>query len=186
MVRPVSWQDVWSVITQGNGLLVLRWADGSRLETTWVETGSPERFARLAEHHKNRDLHIGLLPRRDRHLDNLTVGRCVWASVENAVAARSLEAFRPLPTLMFGKGRRRVAVWWMNQAVPQNPDARQCWQTRANKRLAFALKANSRHADPEWLMPVLPLMVAEPRMYGLRDVVGRLKDAPARVVPSRT
>lgn len=170
------WLDVWSVVSDGNGFLPVQFDR----QLTWISTGEDKRFADRLRYLDRKDTVFGLVPRRSRHLDDVDRGRCVWASVENAVSGRSLDAFRPLPTLMFEKGRRRVAVWWMSEPVPM------AWQERANKRLAFALKSNSKHAEPEWLCPVLPLVVAEPRMYGLREVVGRLKDAPARAIPSRT
>lgn len=178
---------VWATVSHGSDLLLtIDWQDGSRRETTWFPVGDVERFERMLAYHlrEGNDPKVGLVPRRDQHLDGLAPGQVLWASVENPVSVRSLNAFRPVPSLLFRKGSRRVAVWWLDRPLPMRADPREDWLTRANKRLAFALKANSRHADPAWLMPVWELVNAEPTMYPVGEVVGRLRDAPVRSIPS--
>ncbi len=180
---------LWSVTSHGSDLLLLiDWQDRSRREQTYFPVGHPERFERMVSHHhaEGRDVRIGLVPRRDQHLDNLAPAQCVWASIENPVSVRNLQAFQPKPTLVFKQGRKRVAIWWLQEPLPMVPNPEHDWVTRANRRLAYALKANSRHADPAWLMPLGELETADPsRMYTPARVVGRLQDAPVRVVPSR-
>lgn len=179
---------LWSVTSHGNHLLLIDWQDGSRRERSYFPVGNATRYESMIEYHARagHDPKIGLVPRRDRHLDNLAPSQCLWASIENPVSVRNLEAFRPRPTLLFKQGRKRVAVWWLTKPLPMNADTELDWLTRANKRLAYALKANSRHADPSWLMPLGELVDADPsRMYEAKTVVGKLRDAPVRVVPSR-
>lgn len=176
---------LWSVTAHGHDhLFQIDFRDGSRRETAWIPVGEPDRFVRLLA--TADDPKVGLVPRRDRHPDGLAESHCFWASIENPVSVRGLAAFRPLPTLLFRKGAKRVAVWWLTGPLPMTTDPLTDWVTRGNKRLAFALKANSRHADPEWLMPVLDLEDACPdRMYAPREVVGKLRDAPLRSGPHR-
>lgn len=177
---------LWSVIAHGSDLLLtLSFQDGSRRETHYLPVGDPDRYVRVLNSVQDRDLRVGLIPRKDKHPDGLAPSRCLWVSVENKVSARLLEAFRPKPTLLFGKGSKQVGVWWLRSPLPMTADSATDWVTRANKRLAFALKGNSRHADPEWLMPVLPLLAASPVMHKPADVVGRLRDAPVRSGLSR-
>jgi hypothetical protein len=184
-VNPYS--ALWSVVSHRNGLHLIDWQDGSRREQTWIDAGDAERFSRMLTHHveHNHDPRVSLVPRRDKHPDGIGPSRCVWVSVENKVSARALEAFRPLPTLRFGQGSKQVAIWWLDGALPMTADPSTDWVTRANKRLAFALKGNSRHGDPEWLMPVRPLLDARPVSFEPSVVVGRLRDAPVRSVPGR-
>lgn len=180
---------LWSVIAHGSDLLLLLdWRDGTRRETTYIPAWDCERYERMVAYHleAGNDLKVGLSPRRDQHLDNLAPAGCVWASIENPVSVRNLQAFAPKPTLLFKTGRKRVAIWWLTKPLTMKASPAEDWLTRANKRLAFALKANSRHAQPEWLMPVGELIEADPtRRYELARIVKRLVDAPVRVLPKR-
>lgn len=172
---------LWSVTANGDGLLLLDWQDDSRRETSFFPVADAKRYERMLRHHALQDVKVGLVPRRDRHLDNIAQSTVLWASVESPVSVRMLDAFRPRPTLIFQQGRVRRCVWWLDRALPMMADPSQDWLTRANKRLAYALKANSRCADPSWLMPLGELVDADPgRRYAPRDVVGRLRDAPVR------
>lgn len=179
---------LWSVIAHGSDLLLMvDWQDGTRRETSWFPVGDADRFESVLAHHVElgHDPRVGLVPRRDRHPDGLAESQVLWASIENPVSVRVLNAFRPQPTLLFRKGRHRVAVWWLDKPLPMAADPKVDWLTRANRRLAYALKANSRHAAPEWLMPVLVLEDCNAdRIYTARDVVGRLRDAPERKRPA--
>lgn len=179
---------LWSVITgDRDELLLLDWADGSRREKTYFPCSHDKRFeGMLAYHSRNQnDPRVGLVPRRDKHPDGIGAGSCLWASCENSVSVRVLNSFKPAPTLIFKNGGKRVAIWWLDRTLPMLADPKQDWLTKANRRLAFALKANSRHAAPEWLMPLGELIVAEPdRRYAPAQVVGRLRDAPERKMPA--
>lgn len=175
---------LWSVIAdKDDGLLLLDWQDGSRRESTYFPAHHSRRFERMLAYHveHGNDPKVGLVPRRDRHLDGLAESTVLWASVENPIAVRGLQAFRPQPTLIFKTGRALRCLWWLDKPLPMKADPDQDYLTRGNKRLAFALKANSRHADPSWLMPVGELVHADPdARYTARLVVGKLRDAPVR------
>lgn len=175
---------LWSVLTHRDGeLLLLDWQDGSRRETSWFPSHHAQRFEGMLAYHQREgnDPRVGLVPRRDKHPDGLAESSVLWASVENPVSHRTLACFRPLPTLVLRKGRHRTALWWLRAPLPFLADPASDWLTRANKRLAFALKANSRHAEPEWLMPLGDIEAADPtRRYTPKEIVGRLRDAPSR------
>jgi hypothetical protein len=174
---------LWATISHGSDqVLQVEFQDGTRRETTWLPVGDAERFERVLAGLIREDLKpkVGLVPRRDRHPDGVGKSQVFWASIENPVAGRYLEAFRPVPSLLFRKGSKRIAVWWLTSPLPMVTDPSLDWVTRGNKRLAYALKANSKHGEPEWLMPVYDLVAARAVMYDPKEVVGRLRDAPAR------
>lgn len=174
---------LWGVLSHSDGLLLIDWQDGSRRESTYFPVAQASRYERMLKHHvtEGNDPRVGLVPRRGKSYDNIGQSCVVWASVENPTSLRGLAAFRPKPTLTFKTGRMMRCLWWLDKPLPMVADPSQDFLTRANRRLAFALKANSRCADPSWLMPMGELIDGDPdRVYAARDIVGRLRDAPAR------
>lgn len=175
---------LWAVLTDsGSDLLLVDWQDGTRREQSFFPAHDSARFEAMLAYHVERgtDPRIGLAPRRDRHLDNIAPSTVLWASVENPVSVRGLQAFAPKPTLLFKTGRALRALWWLNGPLPMRANPSEDYLTRGNKRLAFALKANSRHADPSWLMPMGALVDADPsRRYEPAAIVKRLREAPVR------
>lgn len=175
---------LWSVIGAQDGeWLLIDWADGSRRENSWFPADHADRFEAMLAYHQREgnDPRVGLVPRRDKHPDGVSESSVLWAVVENPVSVRSLQAFRPQPTLVFKRGRVRTCVWWLSRRLPLLADPSLDWLSVANKRLAFALKANSARCSPEFLMPLADLVEADPsRRFEPAEIVGRLKDAPVR------
>lgn len=175
---------LWSVIAL-DGELIIDWQDGSRRETSWFPAHHEHRFTSMLDYHREQgnDPRVSLVPRRDRHLDAVGPSQVFWAAIDNPVGARSLEAFKPTPTVVLRHGRRSVALWWLDRPLPVVADLEQDWLIRGNRRLAYAIKANSARTSPELLLPVgkLELAHADPSLlYKPADVVGRLADAPVR------
>lgn len=178
---------LWSVIAGEDGLLLIDWQDGSRREQSWFPVADDWRWERMLRHHqgKGNDPRISLVPRRDRHLDNVGRSTVLWARGETGDSWKRLSLFVPRPTLILRDGItcRYTALWWLTEPLPMTADPATDWLTRANRRLAQALGARMGAASPEWLMPygLSVLHVAdESACYTARRVVGKLADRPRR------
>lgn len=182
---------LWALtVSEPDDLLLIDWQDGSRREQSWFPVEDDRRFERMLGYHVagGNAPCVSLVPRRDRHPDGVSVSSVLWAHVENTVAARSLAAFRPAPSLVlrYGKSSRRTAIWWMDKPLRKMANPADDWVGRANRRLAYCLKANSRCARPEWLMPVGNVTVEHAdsaARYTPAQVVKALRDPPVRRVP---
>lgn len=179
---------LWSVICGQDGLLLIDWADGTRRETSWFPVDEPERWERMLAEHKaaGRDPRISLVPRRDRHLDNVGPSSVLWCRGETGDSWSRLRRFTPKPTLVLRDGQtcRYTALWWLESPLPMTADPSTDWLIRANRRLAQALAGRMGASDPEWLMPygLSVLADADPsRVYTAKRVVGKLADRPKRV-----
>ena len=110
--------------------------------------------------------------------------------VEGKKQADALRRFRPVPTFVIREGStsRYVAFWMLRAPLTRWADS-----TRANKRIAHALGATKKHAfSGDFWFPVpgsvlragrsrpVPVVVARAGIeaYTVREVVGRLRDAP--------
>ena len=110
--------------------------------------------------------------------------------LEGKKSADILRRFRPVPTFVIreGSSSRYTAFWALSQPLTRWKDV-----DRANRRLAHALKAPKKYADPGefYFAPpgtVLrvgrsrpcPVVVARAGLetYTVGEVVGRLRDAP--------
>lgn len=115
----------------------------------------------------------------------------LWAWVESREQAqRAGRRFKPLPSMVLRMGGscRRLLLWWLKEpAVYVSVVA-------ANKRIAYALGAPQKYAEPERLRIPLPgscLTVGRKRpcpvvvtrrtdlVYTLAQVAGRLREPPA-------
>lgn len=176
-----------AVIAGTDGLLTVDWQDGNRRETSWFPVAQPDRWERMLAYHyaEGNDPRISLVPRRDRHLDNVGESTVLWCRGETGEAWSRLQNFRPRPSLVFRDGRtcRFTALWWLDKPLPRLADPEKDWLTRANRRLASALKGRMGATDPEWLMPcgLSVLVEADPaRRYTARQVIEKLADRPSR------
>lgn len=169
------------------GLLVIDWQDGNRRETSYFPVEHDQRFESMLAYHQGQgnDPRISLVPRRDKHLDNVGRSTILWARGETGDSWKRLRNFTPKPTLVLRDGItcRYTAVWWLEAPLPMTADPGTDWLTRANRRLAQALGSRMGAADPEWLMPyglsVLALADVDAR-YTAKRVVGKLADRPRR------
>lgn len=120
------------------------------------------------------------------------LGECgvLWAWVESREQAlRAGRRFKPLPSMVLRMGRscRRLLLWWLEEPVAHVS------VVAANKRIAYALHAPQKWAQPEKLRIPLPATcltvdrkrpcpVLVTRMtdvtYARERIVGRLSDPP--------
>jgi hypothetical protein len=122
---------------------------------------------RLARWH-DRQLELGL---PEAHANNGGPGVCtiLWAWVESREQAwRAARRFRPLPSIVLkmGVSCRRLLIW------PLEETAVHASVVAANKRIAYALHAPQKWAEPEKLRIPLP---------GSSLYVGRKKPGPVLV-----
>lgn len=175
------------MIAGEDGLLLIDWQDGSRRETSYFPVAHSARFERMLAFHQEQgnDPHVSLVPRRDKHLDNIGRGSVLWCRGEQGESWKRLRNFKPKPTLVLrdGKTCRYTALWWLDKPLPAAADPAKDWLTRANRRLAQALVGRMGASRPEWLMPygLSVLESADPSLvYTAKQVVGKLADRPVR------
>ena len=134
------------------------------------------------------DVYVGVLPRRRQasaYDDVVQEARVLWADCDTTEAAEALANFVPVPSMVVasGSGANRHAYWLLAQAASLD-DAE-----IANRRLAYALGADERCADPARILrppsrnhkhqppAEVRLMKCEPaRRYLFRDIADALPD----------
>jgi hypothetical protein len=152
-----------------------------------------ERVEALRERHQ---LYIGAAPRTREAGTADAIERvwCLWADCDSEEAVEHLRRFRPLPSIVVRSGTEgHLHAWWPlhSRITPQ-------WAERANKRLAYRLKADpvatdrarimrpiisvNRKAQPATLVECIRLEVID---FEMRDVVGGLPDPPSKSSPAR-
>jgi hypothetical protein len=183
---------LWVMTGAARGFHLVTWHHPEEgLQRHWIGVGEQARYVGMIDY-LSRDMalevEVSAVPRPERGHGSAGLAHCLWARTEGAKQLRFLERFKPRPTLVLEEGdsTRRVALWAVNQALPYD------WVVRGNKRLAHALRAPKKWAEPEFMFnppgsclrdgrsrPVL-IRVAErnDEIYTPKDVVGRLKDAP--------
>ena len=114
---------------------------------------------------------------------------CLWVVVSGGDQNDRLRRFRPYPSMVLREGgsSRRTALWLLERPL-HYADA-----LRANKRIAYRLRAVQKHADPDgFVVPcpgsflragrARPVPIIVTRLvadsWRSRDLVGRLKDPP--------
>lgn len=115
----------------------------------------------------------------------------LWCWVEGSDQVWRAGRFRPMPSvvLRMGKGSRRLLLWGLQESVGFQQVA------PANRRIAYALHASQKYAEPEMLRVPLPgsflregrkkpvpvLMTRlEVESFTREQVVGRLRDPPPK------
>jgi hypothetical protein len=120
---------------------------------------------------------------------------CLWADLDCSEAVECLRHFRPFPSIVVRSGTRdHLHAWW-----PLRHSISPRWAERANRRLAYRLKADPASTDVARIMrPIISInrkttpatMVEcirlELDVFELRDVVGGLLDPPARAATTPT
>ncbi len=180
---------LWGCVAGTRGVTQLRWWEDR--SAVVCDVSLRRRFLRAVEMRGvDHELEVTAAPRHPRQLGVATDEVwCTWVRVETKKAAEKLERFRPAPTIVLREGDsvRRVAFWAMSRrhSVGQ--------AHRANKRLAHALGAAKKWADPDEFRfapcgcflrdgrarPV-PVLVesCSGAIWAPRQVYGRLRDAP--------
>lgn len=176
-----------AVIAGTDGFMVINWQDGSRRETSWFPVSDYDRWESMLAFHRmmGNDPRISLVPRRDKHLDNVGTSTVFWVRGETGESWARLRNFKPRPSLILRDGQtcRYTALWWLDRPLPVMSDPEKDWLTRGNRRLAAALKGRLGASEPEWLMPYGLSLLAEAdwsRRYTAKQVVGKLADRPRR------
>lgn len=179
-------------IGDGTGCHLARWHADGRAVDHFLDVADQRRAraltAFLAE---GREVWLFPAPRAKRGVRYAGPSSVLWARVEGSDQAQRLQRFQPRPTIVLreGSSSRATALWALHTALPLD------WTQRGCERLAYALRSLRKHADPDgfWL-PVpgcclrdgrtrpVPVVTVEytDLIYRPREVVGRLKDPPAR------
>jgi hypothetical protein len=154
--------------------------------TCWIPC--PDRAALTRLLHAD-DAYVSLVPRTAKDAFALAPAWVLWARLEAPACALHLQRLRTGPTLVAREGAssRRLALWALSEPLTGT------WITRANERLAYALKGRRGTADASALLPSpftrlttgrrspnpLVLEYASDRICTARQIVGGLPDAPA-------
>jgi hypothetical protein len=149
-----------------------------------------DRVESLRECHQ---LYIGAAPRTREAGTADAIERvwCLWADCDSEEAVEHLRRFRPLPSIVVASGTEgHLHAWW-----PLRCSVTPRWAERANKRLAYRLKADPASTDVARIMrPIIsvnrkthPVTMVECvrlelDMFEMCDVVGGLPDAPTTAI----
>lgn len=175
---------LWAVLgtTDGEFRLDAQMEDGSGWPTSWIGVGERRRFVGLIEHvgsELGRPVHV-FPPRSARRPETVRRIGCLWVVLESGKQVQAARRL-PAPTLALRDGRRvkRVLFWSLDRELDMR------WGPRALRRVAHAVSAPKKWADPEafWFVPpgVGDWVVSarnEGAVYQPRELVGRLRDAP--------
>jgi hypothetical protein len=183
---------LWTMTGAARGFHLVTWNDPVEgRQEHWIGVEELDRYVGLIDF-LSRDMalevEVSAVPRPQRGFGTAGLAHCLWVRTEGKKQLEKLARFRPRPTLVLEEGdsTRRIAFWALSE--PLNYE----WVIRANKRIAHALFAPKKWAEPEFMFnppgsclrdgrarPVL-IRVAErnDELYSAKQVVGRLKDAP--------
>jgi len=167
-------------------LWALLWGDGGQYHeikvgtaTCWVPCIRRRPFEALV---LEPDVRLSFVPRIDRDPFALAQSYVLWARLERPASADLLSRLPVGPTLVIREGRssRRTALWALSRPVSGD------WITKGNERLSHACKGRRRAADASSLFPS-PFSPGKSyveyedpdSVHTAREVVGRLRDAPA-------
>jgi hypothetical protein len=191
LVFVMGWPGGWAELTTWQ-------ASEPRDKPLWVDMGSRGvggRMARLVRDFDERwSAEIRLtLPRKERWWGTVSQVGCLWV-VTGKQQEKRLQAFRPAPTIVLreGSSARRTALWLLGERLTYK------WADRANRRIAYRLRAVQKHGDPDDLRLPLPgtclrkdrarpvpvvmeHLDGELRQYRAREIVGKLRDPPEPV-----
>ena len=147
-----------------------------------------DRVQSLRERHQ---LYIGAAPRTREAGTADAIERVwtLWADCDTEEAVEHLRRFRPLPSIVVASGTEgHLHAWW-----PLRSSITPRWAERANRRLAYRLKADPASTDVARIMrPIISVnrktqpatMVEcirlELDVFEMRDVVGGLPDPPPK------
>jgi hypothetical protein len=185
----MGWAGGWAELTT--------WHEAEpRVKPFWVDLSGPGAGGKLARLVRDIDerwsAEIRLsLPRRRLHFGTVSFAGCLWAMTEGTDQTQRLERFRPEPTLVLreGSSSRRTSLWLINRQLDYPR------LLRANRRLAYRLRAVQKAGDPDELrvpMPgaclrkdrARPIPVVMERLdadlgsFTVREMVGKLRDPP--------
>lgn len=167
-------------------LWALLWGDGGQYHeirlgpsVCWIPTHKRRTFEELMH---EPDARISFVPRTERDPFALGDAHVLWARLERPASGDLLSRLPVGPTLVIREGRssRRTALWGLSRPVSGD------FITRGNERLSHACKGRRRAADASSLFdsPFSPgkLWIEyedDGPFHTAREIVGRLRDAPA-------
>lgn len=154
-------------------------------EVIHVPVEQEARFRRLIESPTR--VTLAAVPRRQRRSLAFGSSGALWARVESGASLQLLERFRPRPTLVLRDGDtvRHTAFWALSRPLraPLYDNLRE-----ANRRLAGAMKAPKKHAEPGFAFAPMGQLAGRSRVRVVRlsgelhdpaHVAGRLRPSPA-------
>lgn len=191
LAQSLAWLDF--VVGWPGGWLNLR-TDGPERSSIWIRTPVGLRGRSELAHYTalleelNTDVECSML--RPKRGWGTSAVPALHVRVEGKKQADRLRNFRPVPTFVIREGSttRYVALWMLRAPLRKWSDS-----TRANKRIAHALGASKKNCFAgDFSFPVpgsvlragrkrpVPVVVARAGLeaYTVREVVGRLRDAP--------
>jgi hypothetical protein len=178
----MSPDDLWAILWGAGGQFHELRVAGA---TCWIPCPNRRALTRMLTAD---DAHVSLVPRTAKDPFALAAAWVLWARLEVPACALRLARLRTGPTLVAREGAssRRLALWALSEPLTGT------WVTRANERLAYALKGRRGAADPSTLLPSpftrlaagrrspSPMRVeyVSDRICTARQIVGYLPDAP--------
>lgn len=133
------------------------------------------------------DLYLGVAPRSEKRggRDAIERAHALWVDADSPQSIEALGRFTPAPAIIVHSGNGRHAYW------PLYPPLSADHVERANRRLAYALEADSRSTDAARILrppgtfnhkggaPVpVEIERLEVEVFTAREVVGDLADPP--------
>jgi hypothetical protein len=163
--------------------------DGRRRISHDVATTDLDRYLGLIEYlSETEEVWVSLAPRPRPGWGSASRSNVLWCRAESLKQLERLRAMAARPTIVLREGStvRHLAVWELDAPVGYEQ------AVRFNKRLAHAIRAPKKYAQPEELfVPVgaclrdararpCPIVHAggSSRVWTAESVVGRLRDAP--------
>jgi hypothetical protein len=156
----------------------------------FAATRLPDAAASLLGDARHTDVYVGCVPRRRRAGDRQALGRgwVLWVDCDDPDAVDALGDFEPRPSIIVRSGTAANAHAYWPLLRPVDVDE----LAAANRRLAYALGADPKSAEPARILrppgtqnfkhdPPCPVSVDRfkpARRYPLIAVVGHLDDPP--------
>lgn len=183
---------VGAFLGDGAGCQHIHWyLDGGRVEHIFDADDGRRMRAFLGWLGERREVQWLAVPRARREVRYAGLSSALWCRVETRQAWERLQRFRPEPTIVLreGSSSRADAIWALDRCLTLD------WTVRGCERLSYNLGGVRKHANPdEYLLhppgsclrdgrtrpiPVVTAACTD-AIYHPKQVVGRLKDAPAR------
>lgn len=165
------------------------WHEDGRRVRHDVGTGELERYMGLLEYlGETEEVAVSLVPRPERGWGTASRSNVLWVRSESKAQLEFLRKLRARPSIVLREGHtvRYLAIWELHEPIGYDVTV------RFNKRLAHAIRAPKKYAEPEELFvppgaclrdersrPV-PIIHAggSSRVWTPEQVAGGLRDAP--------
>lgn len=188
---PVVLERLFWLLGAPKGFHEIRWwpSEGGGVQRHDVRVDELERFVGLIEYlGETEQVELSMVPRPSRGWGTVGKAHLLWCRSESLRQLEKLRRLKPRPTMVLREGQtvRHLAIWDLSVTLPYD------YVVRGNRRLAHAIGAPKKYAEPEELFvpagtclregrrrPV-PIVHAggSSRVFHPDEVVGHLREAP--------